>query len=267
MRRTVGVPLAAVAVAFLLAPLPGQAQVQPHRAEYALRLGAALNAPRIGTAVQELTQDCGGWRIKRDIKTEIALTSSWKLSVESKLDGQEGKGGSGFRFRTVQIQNGAERETKGRVVRQGSETRAEILPPESAPLQFLLPAPTMMPVEAMGHLVERLGSGAATFPALTFDAEVIGDAFLVDVTELDRGAIRAARPSDKPVAVPAKRSWPVFMSFTRGRRQDQRPLFTVNGLVFDTGVLDRLTVETGMVSVTADLQSLKMLPSPSCPRS
>jgi hypothetical protein len=266
MRRTVGLPLAA-AVAILLVPLPGHAQVQPHRAEYALRLGAALNAPRVGTAVQELTQDCGGWRIKRDIKTEIAITSSWKFSVESKLDGQEGRGGSNFRFRTVQIQNGAERETKGRVVRQSSETRAEILAPESPPQQFALPVVTMMPVEAMGHLVERLASGAASFPAITFDAEVIGDAFLVDVTELDPGAIRAARPSDKPVAVPAAKSWPVFMSFTRGRRQDQRPLFTVNALVFDSGVLDRLTVETGLVSVTADLLSLKMLPKADCPRS
>ena len=31
------------------------AQVQPHRAEYALRLGAAANAPRIGTAVHDLS--------------------------------------------------------------------------------------------------------------------------------------------------------------------------------------------------------------------
>jgi hypothetical protein len=59
----------------------------------------------------------------------------------------------------------------------------------------------------------------------------------------------------------------VFLSFTRGRQQDQRPLFTVQGLVYDNGVVDRLTVETGLVSVTADLQSLEMRPAPVCPRS
>ena len=80
MRRTVGLPLAAAAL-LLLVPQLGLAQVQPHRAEYALRLGGALNAPRIGMAVQELTLECGGWRIKRDIKTEIALTASWKISI------------------------------------------------------------------------------------------------------------------------------------------------------------------------------------------
>jgi hypothetical protein len=69
------------------------------------------------------------------------------------------------------------------------------------------------------------------------------------------------------VAIPAAKSWPVFMTFTRGRQQDQRPLFTVSALVFDNGVLDRLTVETGLLSVTADLQALEMRTAPVCPRS
>ena len=57
------------------------------------------------------------------------------------------------------------------------------------------------------------------------------------------------------------------MTFTRGRQQDTRPLFRVAALVFDNGVLDRLTVDTGLVTVTADLQALQMRPPPSCPRS
>ena len=36
---------------------------------------------------------------------------------------------------------------------------------------------------------------------------------------------------------------------------------------FESGVLDHLTVETGLVSVTADLQSLEMRRAPVCPRS
>ena len=68
------------------------------------------------------------------------------------------------------------------------------------------------------------------------------------------------------MALPAGKSWPVFMTFTRGRQQDQRPLFTVSALVFDNCVLDRLTVETGLLSVTADLEALEMRPAPVCPR-
>jgi hypothetical protein len=117
----------------VLAPRLAAAQVQPHRAEYALRLGVAANAPRIGTAVHDLSLDCSGWHLKRDIKTEIALTASWKMSLASKLDGQEPKSGNGFRYSTVQVQNGSEREFKGRVQRQAGELRAEIVQPGAPP--------------------------------------------------------------------------------------------------------------------------------------
>jgi len=81
----------------LLFAQSASAQMQPHRAEYILRLGAAINAPRVGTATQDVTLDCTAWHIRRDISTEIALTSSWKLSLASKLDGDEPRDGSGFR--------------------------------------------------------------------------------------------------------------------------------------------------------------------------
>lgn len=247
----------------LLFAAPAWAQMQPHRAEYQLRLGPAANAPRIGSAVHDLSRDCSGWHLKRDITTEIALTSAWKISVASKLDAQETLRGSALRYRTVQVQNGAERETRGRVERSGQEVRAEIVYP-SGPAQFVLPPPTLMPVAAIDYLVERLRAGAAAFPALTFDPEVVGDAFLVDVSESNR---LPSRTDDNPDAGPKGKSWPVFMSFTRGRQQQQRPMFSVNALIYETGVLDRLTVDTGLVQVTADLKSLEMRQSPNCPRS
>jgi hypothetical protein len=252
--------------ATLLAPHLAWAQMQPHLAEYALRLGAALNAPRIGTAVQDITLDCAGWHIKRDVSTEIALTSSWKVSVASKLEGEEPRDGKSFHYRIVQIQNGAKRVTHGKVEHSDGKLRAEIVSP-SGTMKFVLPPATLMPIAAISHLVDRLRAKATDFPALMFDAEVMGDAFLVDVSELDKGSLRAPHPTDKPVAVPSTGSWPVAMTFTRGREQDEKPLFSVSAKVFDTGVLDRLTVDTGLIKITADLQSLTMHKAPSCPNS
>jgi hypothetical protein len=248
-----------------LAPAGASAQMQPHRAEYTLRLGIAANAPRIGTAVQDLTQDCGGWHLKRDISTEIAITSSWKMNLQSKLDAEEQRGGNGLRFRTQQSQNGNERETRGRVQRAGKELRAEIVSP-SGPQQFVLPPATLLPIASIDHVIERLRARTSSFPALSFDAEVVGDALLVDVGELDPGVLRGERPGERPIAVPG-RSWPLLMSFTRGRDQQQRPLFTLKTQLFDSGVLDRLTVDTGLVTVTADLTALEMRKPPTCPRS
>jgi hypothetical protein len=248
-----------------LGPQPAWAQMQPHRAEYALRLGVAANAPRIGTAVQDITQDCGGWRLKRDINTEIAITPSWKMTLQSKLDSEELRNGNSLRFRALQTQNGNEREVQGKVQRAGKELRADLVTP-SGPQQFTLPPATLMPVGSLDHVIERLRARAASFPAMAFDAEVIGDAFLVEVSELDPGVLRGGRPGERAIAVPG-RAWPVFMSFTRGRDQQQRPLFTLKTQLFDSGVLDRLTVETGLVTVTADLVNLEMRKPPTCPRS
>ncbi|WP_395713194.1 EipB family protein [Reyranella sp.] len=258
--------LGAAGLTLLAAICPGaaDAQVQPHRAEYALRLGVAANAARIGTAINDLSQDCAGWRLKRDIRSDIALTTSWRINLSSKLDAEESR--AVLRYNTVQIQNGGQREMKGRVQKRSGETRAEIVLGEGSPQQLVLPPPTMLPVAALDYLIDRLRAKAASFPALMFDGEVISDAFLVDVTEQDRASLRRARPGDR-MSVPHGQSWPVFLSFTRARQQDQRPLFTVQALVYDNGVVDRLTVETGLVSVTADLQSLDMRPAPVCPRS
>lgn len=253
--------------ALLCGPQLAFAQVQPHRAEYVLRLGAAANAPRIGTAVHDLTQDCAGWHLKRDIATEIALTVSWKMSLSSKLDADEARSGNSLRYRIVQIQNGNTRETRGRVQKAAGELRAEIAQAGGPPTQIVLPVPTLMPVAAIDHLIERLRNNAAAFPALMFDPEVTGDVFLIDVTQLDDDRLRPARPSDKPVATPKGKSWPVFMTFTRGRQQAERPMFSVTAQIFENGVLDRLTVDTGMLTVTADLQSLEMRPMANCPRS
>jgi len=267
MHRFVCLVLAGAVFAAGTIPGIAAAQTQPHRAEYALRLGAAAGAPRIGTAMNDLSLDCSGWHLKRDIRTEIALTSSWKMTLASKLDAEEPKSGNAFRFSTVQSQNGSEREFKGRVQRHAGELRAEIVQPGAPPNLFALPPPTLMPVAAIDHLVERLRARAATFPALMFDAEVLGDAFLIDVTEQDREQVRPPLPADTSFTVPGGKSWPVYMTFTRGRQQDTRPLFTVAALVFDNGVLDRLTIDTGLVTVTADLLALEMRPAPVCPKS
>jgi hypothetical protein len=248
----------------LLAPLSAHAQLQPHRAEYVLRLGAGPDAARIGRAVQDLAQDCAGWHIKRDVRTDIVLKPSLSMSLASKLDGEESR--HGFRYTTVQIQNGIERRFRGRVERQGGELRAEIAYPQVAPRQLQMPLATLMPVAALQHLIERLRAGTGSFRALMFDGEIIHDALLVDVTEQDPASLRPARPVDQPLSLPDGKRRGVNLAFTRGR-QDERPLFNVRALVFENGVLDRLTVDTGLLSVTADLQTLEMRPTPSCPRS
>jgi hypothetical protein len=247
----------------LLLAQAAMAQVQPHRAEYVLRLGSAINAPRVGTAVQDLTLDCDGWHLRRDVKGEVPISASWKFSLVSTLDSDEGRSGDELSFRAVQVQNGAERETHGKVTRSSSDgaLRADIVSPDG-PARIQLPPLTQMPVATFGTIIGKLRAGAGRFDTVAFDAQSSGDAFRVDVTQIDARAIRRRPPSDKPIAVPG-RSWPVSIAFT-SRAKEQKPLFAFSAQLYETGVLDHVTVETDVVTIAADLKTLDMHPAPSC---
>jgi hypothetical protein len=259
-----GAIASAVAFGTLLVPADAEAQMLPHRAEYALRLGTAANAPRIGSAVQDIVLDCSGWQIRREITSEIAFTPSLKINVASKLEGEEGRHGTTFRYHARQSQNGVVRELRGEVDRKEGETRVEILSGDSTE-KTLLPPATLLPVSAVNQLIDSLQSGAGTFPALLFAAEAGNEAYAIDIKELPTDALTPPPPAVKPVAVPSARFWPVEMTFKRPGQSDAKPLASVRAKVFSSGVLDRLTVDAGMFTVTADLQDLKMHEAPTCP--
>jgi hypothetical protein len=246
----------------LLLAQEAAAQVQPHRAEYVLRLGASINAPRVGSATQDLSLDCDGWHLKRDVKGEVPLTATWKFSLVSQLDSEERRSGDDLRFRALQVQNGTEREVRGTVQRADGELRADISSPDG-PTHLRLPPLTMMPVASINYIIDKLRTGAASFPALTFDAQGTGEASRVDVRQIEDSAIRRRPPADKPVVVSGK-AWPVSMSFTKGVDEQQKPLFAFSARLFESGVLDHVTVNADVVTVSADLQALEMRPLPRC---
>ena len=248
----------------VVVPQGASAQMQPHRAEYALRLGAAANAPRIGTAMLDITLDCTGWHIRRDVSSEVSLTASWKISFSSKLEGEEQRNGSGFDYRMVQTENGTRRESHGKVARAEGETRAEIVSAGN-PAQRSLPGTTLMPVAAVAHLVDRLRSKSGAFPTFIFGAEGMGDAFKVDVKGLAPEELRKPPRADRPVLVPTTQFWPVQMIFRRNGPAEQKPLFSMSAKLFESGVLDRVTVDAGVVTLAADLQALEMHKEPACP--
>lgn len=254
--------------ALLVAPVvPHQAwaQIQPHRAEYSLRLGTAVNATRIGRAVQDITLDCSGWRIMREVTVDVSLTPSLKINVKSRLEGEEALSAPTFTYRTFQVLNGVERETSGKVARKNGELLVETATPDG-PDKAVLPPMTLMPVAAVSYLISRLSLGVSPlFSLLMFGAEGTVGAYLLEVKELDSGAFQTVPPALKRVDVPSPRSWPLLATVSRAGQPDDKPLLTLKARIFASGVLDRLTIDAGPVTVAAYLQALEMHPLPTCP--
>lgn len=244
----------------LLFAQSASAQMQPHRADYVLRLGTAINAPRVGTATQDLTLDCDAWHLKRDVKGEVPISATWKFDVASTLVSDEARSGDDLHYQAKQVQNGTERDVNGTVQRAGGELRAESQSPDGS-AHVLLPTVTRMPVASIAYVIDRLRAGQASFSMLSFDAQGSGEAFRVDVAQTVDSALRRRPPSDEPVDVPGP-SWPIQMSFMRGGKD--KPVFSLTARLFESGVLDRVTVDADVVTVAADLKTLEMHPSPSC---
>jgi hypothetical protein len=265
MQRIAALVSGLAAAAALLAPGPAAAQLQPHRAEYSLRLGTALNATRIGSAIQDIEQDCDGWRIRRELSVDVSLTPSLKVSVTSRTEGKEQRGGNGFTWRTVQVVNGTEREVRGTAQRDAGAYRMEM---EGAgdPEQAILPSLTLMPVTTVSYLVQRLMAGSEAFPVLMFGAEAAGAVFLIDVKRAATGTPDATPPSQRAVTVPGTKSWPLTMAIARAGQPDSKPLLSLRGRIFDSGVLNALVVDAGGFTVAAHLQGLQMHETPNCPK-
>jgi EipB-like len=273
------IPLVAAAVALLLPGLafpqvpsaqrpPDQlqpGQLRPHRAEYTLRLGTALNATRIGTVVQDIVLTCDGWRIRRELGIDASLTPSFKVSFTSRLEGDELRG-KGFAWRALQAVNGTEREVKGKVERKDGAWQVDRTTPDG-PQQSPLPSLTLMPVAAVDWLLRRLAGGSESFPLLLFVPEADGGAFLLDVKRAAAGAADVTPPSQRRVEVPGTRSWPFALAVTRPGAGNGKPLVTLRGRLFDSGVIDGLVADAGVVTVAAHLRDLQMHEAPACPAS
>lgn len=255
---------AAMAAVVLLAGGAVRAEMRPHHAEYSLRLGTALNATRIGTAVQDVTLDCAGWHIRRDITVEYSLTPSLKVAIGSRMEGDERRNGAGFTWRAVQTVNGSESEVRGTARREDGAWKVEVATPNGTD-RSTLPPLTLMPVAAVNYAVKRLVKGSDSFPVLMFGAEATGAAFLIDVKRAGNGARDPTPPSQQAVEV-AGESWPVNLTVIRAGQSDAKPILSLRLRLFDTGILDRVVVDAGPITVAAHLQSLQMQEPPSCPR-
>ncbi len=251
-------------VAAFLVPAAVRAEMRPHRAEYSLRLGTALNATRIGTAVQEATFDCTAWHIRRDITVEFSLTPTLKVSITSRIEGEERRDGAGFTWRAVQAFNGSDSEVRGTARREDGVWKVEAVTPNGTD-RSTLPSLTLMPVAAVNYAVKRLAKGSDSFPVLFFGAEATGAAFLIDVKRASNGARDPTPPSQQAVDV-AGDSWPVSLTVTRAGQPDAKPILSLRLRLFESGILDRVVVDAGPITVAAHLQSLQMQEVPSCPR-
>jgi len=240
------------------------ADLVPHRAEYVVRLGTAVNGAQIGTARQRLTFDCRHWRIERDVGFAFTLTAMLRYSTQSRLRGEETVGGTAFAYELERRVNDHPERISGKATSSKVGGTAEIRLPART-IDFAMPGGTALPVAAIAGAIDRLKAGQTAFSFPIFDPEVTSDVMTVDGGIATPELLRPPR-ADSPAAALNTQAWPITVAFSR-TRFGGRPLFTLSTLLYDTGVMDRISVSAGLVTAGADLTTLVMEPRPDCPLS
>jgi hypothetical protein len=67
--------------------------------------------------------------------------------------------------------------------------------------------------------------------------------------------------------MPTQKFWPISVLGKRTAENAEKPLFTLRARIFESGVIDRLTVDAGIATITADLEALQMHRTPICTKS
>ena len=239
--------------------------LQPHVARYQVRLGPQGDGPPIGTAVQKLTRDCTAWHLERDVLADVMLLSSLRVQIESRLKGDETRGGSRFTYTLVRRRGEQRQDIAGTVERRRDNTATANVRYPTGPLVRDLPSGTQMPVSGLAQAVAWLKRGARSFTVTVFDAEMTGDAIAMEVRTAGAGEVRA-RSGPTAGMESAGQSWPVAASFIWSRYPQRAPLFTATMIMHESGAPDRLTINSPLLIATADLTAFQVLDPPPCPR-
>lgn len=255
-----------IAAALLfVAGTAGAVDLLPHQAEYRISLGTAVNATQVGTARHGLTETCRAWRLERAIEVSISITTTWSFNVASALQASEARDGGRLEYTLSRLYNGERSQRSGTVLPSPANIgRAELLGP-AGPQRLSLPAQTFLPASGLRHMIGALRAGQTEFSFRLWDSEIISDVFAVSVTLLGPDSIGKPKLVGLADGLTGETAWPLHLAFRRGRDgQAQAPLFALTMLLHDTGVISRMTVPLGFVTLAIEPVSIKPVPRIRC---
>ena len=256
-------PIAAVLM--FVAGAAGAIDLMPHQAEYRISLGTAVNATQVGTARHGLTETCRAWRVDRAVDVSFSITTTWGFNVASSLQASEARDGARLEYTLKRLYNGDRTQRSGTVLPSPADIgRAELQGP-AGPQRLSLPAQTFLTASGLRHVIGALQAGRTEFSFRLWDSEIISDVFAVSVTLLGPDSITKPKSTGLTDGLTGETAWPLHLAFRRARDgQAQAPLFSLTMLLHDTGVISRMTVPLGFVTLAIEPVSIKALPRIRC---
>ena len=254
--------------------MAGSVTLDPHRAVYEITLeegGRRLAQPAAlkalsGRMVYELTgSSCEGYSMAQRLVTASDMIEGGRILEDLQIAGFEDANGDSFEFVSRRL-IGNQLTQKQRGVAKQTETDTELTMREPNPEILVLPHKVLFPISFLQSLISAAHDGERLFSAYLFDgAEKVGTYYHTTST---LGPERAARGAQGALSrVGKKKSWPLTIAYFQAAEQSETmtPLYELSTILYENGVSGSLQLDFGDYVMRADLKSIEMLPSASCP--
>jgi len=258
---------AAVVLLLVAAGDAAAADIAPHRALYAMSLGATHGDGGVtaasGTMAYQWGEACDGWTVEQRYRLKMGYAESPAVSISSNSVTWEAKDSLRYRFNQKETRSGGpDQEIRGEAKLEGSgkSGTVEFDKPETKNLK--LPAGVLFPSAHTIYLIDRAQAGENFVSKQIFDGATAEGAVLVS-------AVIGAKV--EPDAELAKKSpllnrpgWRVRLAFFPADQKAEKPDYELGMVLLDNGVSRDMVIDYGEYSIRAKLDDIEALPKPGC---
>jgi hypothetical protein len=257
----------AVAVFAVAAPSAGGAEIAPHRALYAMTLGAAKNDSDVvdarGTMDYEWGETCDGWTIEQRYRLRMRYAETPDVDIVSSFVTWESKDGLRYRFNQKQTRNGEiDQEIRGeaRLNAPGKAGVAEFSKPQ--PQTLKLEPGVLFPSAHTILLIDGAHQGENFISRQLFDGATDENAVQVSAAIGVKLTADPAAASRSPLL--QRPGWRVRLAFFPVDANAEKPDYELGMRLLDNGVSQDMVIDYGEYSIRAKLDDIEPLTKPNC---
>jgi hypothetical protein len=240
----------AVAVFAVAAPSASGAEIAPHRALYAMTLGAAKNDSGVvdarGTMDYEWGETCDGWTIEQRYRLRMRYAETPDVDIVSSFVTWESKDGLRYRFNQKQTRNG--------------EIDQEFSKPQ--PQTLKLEPGVLFPSAHTILLIDGAHQGENFISRQLFDGATDENAVQVSAAIGVKLTADPAAASRSPLL--QRPGWRVRLAFFPVDANAEKPDYELGMRLLDNGVSQDMVIDYGEYSIRAKLDDIEPLTKPNC---
>jgi hypothetical protein len=244
------------------------ADLTPHRAYYAVRLGAAAQGGGVtgarGTMSMTFEKSCEGWVMQQQMQMALETSEGRTIEQDTRYGGLESYDGLNYRFGSFSRSDDDKTNFRGSASmgRGGKTGKARYVDPSQT---YDLPDGTVFPTTHTQLLISEAKKGVRFLVKPLFDGTEGKGAEQVSTfigLQQDPEKISGHIKVDDPLL--NHPGWPIRMAVFEMDKNDPTPEYEMGFLQLDNGITPSLEIDYHDFTLIFDLQKIEPLPQPHC---